>query len=60
MYAPRRTPRRVYGAIEVVNSRTSEEFDDNDLVILRITARFAAEALRDAEDITLMQEGKEP
>lgn len=58
MCAPLWTHDRVYGAIEVVNNLSSAQFDENDLAILRVTARFVAEALREAEDITLMQEGK--
>ena len=44
-----------YGAIEVVNNRYSEAFDENDLAILRVTARFVTDALREAEDITTME-----
>jgi GAF domain-containing protein len=43
---------KTYGAIEIVNNATSDEFDDNDLAILRVTARFVSQALREAEDIT--------
>ena len=46
------TNETTYGAIEVVNNRSSDEFDDNDLAILRVTARFVSQALREAEDIT--------
>ncbi len=59
MYAPPWTPESVYGAIEAVNSRRSEKLDENDLVILRVTAHLVTEAPWKAEDITLMQEGKE-
>jgi hypothetical protein len=36
---------------------SSDSFDDNDLAILRVTARFVSQALQEAEDITLT-EGK--
>jgi len=46
---------KTYGAIEVVNNMSSDQFDDNDLAILRVTARFVSQALQQAEDITLME-----
>ena len=46
-----------YGAIEVVNNVSTDQFDDNDLAILRVTARFVSQALREAEDITLADIG---
>ena len=55
MCAPLFSNERIYGAIEVVNNRSSDEFDDNDLAILRVTARFVSQALREAEDITLLE-----
>ena len=55
MCAPLLNQDTILGAIEVVNNVTSEEFDQNDLAILRVTARFVSEALREAEDITLMK-----
>lgn len=48
-----------YGAIEVVNNISSDQFDDNDLAILRVTARFVSQALREAEDITLTSIGSD-
>jgi GAF domain-containing protein len=55
MCAPLFSNERIYGAIEVVNNRSSDEFDDNDLAILRVTARFVSQALREAENITLLE-----
>jgi len=46
---------KTYGAIEVVNNMSSDQFDDNDLAILRVTARFESQALQQVEDITLME-----
>ncbi len=43
---------KTFGAIEIVNNSNSEVFDDNDLAILKVTARFVSQALREAEDIT--------
>jgi sigma-B regulation protein RsbU (phosphoserine phosphatase) len=57
MCAPLFNDTKTYGAIEVVNSMSSDSFDDNDLAILRVTARFVSQALQEAEDITLT-EGK--
>jgi len=53
MCAPLFNNTKTYGAIEVVNSMSSDSFDDNDLAILRVTARFVSQALQEAEDITL-------
>ena len=58
MCAPLFNNETIYGAIEVVNNRSSDEFDDNDLAILRVTARFVSQALREAEDITLLESEK--
>lgn len=55
MCAPLFNREKTYGAIEVVNNLSSQEFDENDLAILRVTARFVSEALADAEDITLLE-----
>ena len=55
MCAPLYDNDRTYGAIEVVNNRYSDVFDDNDLATLRVTARFVSQALREAEDITTME-----
>lgn len=52
MCAPLFNNEKTYGAIEVVNNMSSEQFDDNDLAILRVTARFVSQALEEAEDIT--------
>ncbi|MDH3534344.1 MAG: GAF domain-containing protein, partial [Gammaproteobacteria bacterium] len=52
MCAPLYSGNRIYGAIEVVNNLSSDDFDDNDLAILRVTGRFVSQALREAEDIT--------
>lgn len=55
MCAPLFNNETTYGAIEVINNYSSAEFDDNDLAILRVTARFISHALRDAEDITMTE-----
>ncbi len=55
MCAPLYDNDTTYGAIEVVNNRYSDVFDENDLAILRVTARFVSQALRQAEDITTME-----
>ena len=55
MCAPLFNNTKTYGAIEVVNSMSSDSFDDNDLAILRVTARFVSQALQEAEDITLTE-----
>ncbi len=55
MCAPLYDNDTTYGAIEVVNNRYSDVFDENDLTILRVTARFVSQALRQAEDITTME-----
>ena len=55
MCAPLFNHTKTYGAIEVVNSMSSDSFDDNDLAILRVTARFVSQALQEAEDITLTE-----
>ena len=55
MCAPLFNNTKTYGAIEVVNSISSDSFDDNDLAILRVTARFVSQALQEAEDITLSE-----
>jgi GAF domain-containing protein len=55
MCAPLYNNARNYGAIEVVNTMSSDQFDENDLAILRVTARFVSQALQEAEDITLME-----
>ncbi len=52
MCAPLFNSEITYGAIEVVNNISSEQFDENDLAILRVTARFVSQALEEAEDIT--------
>ncbi|MCP4390484.1 MAG: GAF domain-containing protein, partial [Gammaproteobacteria bacterium] len=54
MCAPLFNNEKTYGAIEVVNNMFSNEFDENDLAILRVTARFVSQALQEAEDITLL------
>lgn len=58
MCAPLFNSEKTYGAIEVINNKSSAEFDENDLAILRVSARFISEALAEAEDITL-QEGEQ-
>jgi len=55
MCAPLGSNERIYGAIEVVNKISCNEFDESDLTILRVTARFVSQVLREAEDITQME-----
>ena len=55
MCAPLFNNEKTYGAIEVVNNISSNEFDENDLAILRVCARFVSQALQEAEDITLLE-----
>jgi GAF domain-containing protein len=55
MCAPLFANRKVYGAIEVVNNLSGIVFDDNDLAILRVTARFVSQALQEAEDIAQLE-----
>lgn len=55
MCAPLFSNETVYGAIEVVNNLSSDPFDENDLTILNVTASFVSQALREAEDMTLME-----
>ncbi len=55
MCAPLFNNEKTYGAIEVVNNMFSNEFDENNLAILRVTARFVSQALQEAEDITLLE-----
>jgi transcriptional regulator with GAF, ATPase, and Fis domain len=54
MCAPLYIDDKTYGAIEVINNSSKDDFDDNDLAILRVTARFVSQALHKAEDITLL------
>lgn len=54
MCAPLYNDDKTYGVIEVINNNTNDNFDDNDLAILRVTARFVSQALQKAEDITLL------
>lgn len=55
MCAPLFNNEKTYGAIEVVNNVSANEFDENDLAILRVAARFVSQALQEAEDITLLE-----
>lgn len=55
MCAPLFNNEKTYGAIEVVNNVSSNEFDENDLAIFRVAARFVSQALQEAEDITLLE-----
>lgn len=54
MCAPLYIDDKTYGAIEVINNSSNDDFDDNDLAILRVTARYVSQALQKAEDITLL------
>ena len=53
MCAPLLDGSRVLGAIEVVNTRTDDSFDDGDLNILSVTARYVALILLKTEAIAL-------
>jgi len=52
MCAPLFSNEKTYGAIEVINSSSTDDFNANDLSILRVTARFVSQALQMAEEIT--------
>ena len=52
MCAPLYSDDEIYGAIEVINNNSMEDFDENDLAILRVTARFVSQALQKAEQVT--------
>ncbi len=54
MCAPLYNDDKTYGAIEVVNNNSNDHFDENDLAILRVTARYVSQALQKAEDMTLL------
>ncbi len=54
MCAPLYNDDKTYGAIEVVNNNSNDDFNENDLVILRVTARYVSQALQKAEDMTLL------
>jgi len=55
MCAPLYSDEAAYGAIEVVNNSSVEDFDENDLAILRVTARFVSQALQKAEHLTQLK-----
>ena len=54
MCAPLYNDDKTYGAIEVVNNNSNDHFDENDLAILRVTARYVSQALQKAEYMTLL------
>ena len=54
MCAPLHNDDKTYGAIEVVNNNSKDNFDEYDLAILRVTARYVSQALQKAEDMTLL------
>ena len=56
MCAPLMDRERVLGAIEVVNTKTDDPFDEGDLNILSITSRYVALILLKTELIALDQE----
>ncbi len=58
MCAPLMDSERVLGAIEVVNTKTDDPFDEGDLNILSITARYVALILLKTESIALEQDQK--
>ncbi len=49
MCAPLEVDGRVIGAIEVVNKSTESSFDENDLNVLQVAARFISMAVESAE-----------
>jgi transcriptional regulator with GAF, ATPase, and Fis domain len=55
MCAPLYSDETIYGAIEVINNSSVEGFDENDLAILRVTARFVSQALQKAERISQLE-----
>lgn len=55
MRAPLFNNANTYRTIEVVNYMSSNEFDENNPAILRVSARFVSQALPEAEDITLLE-----
>ena len=59
MCAPLFINEKIYGAIEVINSSSTDDFNENDLSILRVTARFVSQALQMAEEITRSKDKEE-
>jgi transcriptional regulator with GAF, ATPase, and Fis domain len=59
MCAPLFSNEKTYGAIEVINSSSTDDFNENDLSILRVTARFVSQALQMAEEITRSKDKEE-
>jgi transcriptional regulator with GAF, ATPase, and Fis domain len=59
MCAPLFSNEKTYGAIEVINSSSTDDFNANDLSILRVTARFVSQALQMAEEITRSKDKEE-
>lgn len=59
MCAPLFSNEKIYGAIEVINSSSTDDFNENDLSILRVTARFVSQALQMAEEITRSKDKEE-
>lgn len=55
MCAPLYSDEATYGAIEVINNSSVEGFDENDLAILRVSARFVSQALQKAEHISQLE-----
>ena len=53
MCAPLYIDDKTYGVIEVVNNNSNNDFDENDLAMLRVTARCVSQALQKAEEISL-------
>jgi len=56
MCAPLFSKEKTYGAIEVINSSSTDDFNANDLSILRVTARFVSQALKMAEELTRLKD----
>jgi transcriptional regulator with GAF, ATPase, and Fis domain len=59
MCAPLFSNEKTYGAIEVINNSSTDDFNANDLSILRVTARFVSQALQMAEEITRSKDKEE-
>jgi len=59
MCAPLFSNEKTFGAIEVINSSSTDDFNENDLSILRVTARFVSQALQMAEEITRSKDKEE-
>ena len=52
MCAPLFSGEKTFGAMEIINNNSTDNFDENDLSILRVTARSVSLALARAEQMT--------